>query len=225
MSDEQRTADDQSDDYKRGYRAGVNAGYMSCAADCEVDRRERASSTSSMNLNVLKDVNHGESKAEPHEAHQAVDERGAVAAARGAAVAEEAEEARAADAVTSGPNASPACVLCMVVRCECPCTTCAGRPYPHRAAPRPCVHGAWNADGSCCTCGAKGTAPWYRHAVPAETRSSGLADPYREAHDHYARQMSKKYYDDHEPSWDELDEDERMAWRAGFEMYVKSGGT
>ena len=27
-----------------------------------------------------------------------------------------------------------------------------------------CVHGAWNADGSCCTCGARGTAPWYRWA-------------------------------------------------------------
>lgn len=48
-------------------------------------------------------------------------------------------------------------------------------------APRPCAHGAWNSDGSCCTCKAPGTAPWYRHTVypkpstpmpPAELRAA-----------------------------------------------------
>ena len=37
---------------------------------------------------------------------------------------------------------------------------------------KPCVHGAWNADGSCCTCGASGTAPWYRAARPDPASAS-----------------------------------------------------
>ncbi len=90
--------------------------------------------------------------------------------------------------------------------------------------PRPSVT-PFNEHETCEHCGEGHLAGCPEHVASRALRSSGLADPYREAHDHYARQMSKKYYDDHEPSWDELDEDERMAWRAGFEMYVKSGGT
>lgn len=48
------------------------------------------------------------------------------------------------------------------------------------------------------------------------------SDPYRLGYDHYAHQMGKKYYDDCGPrDWDELAEDERMAWRAGFEEYER----
>lgn len=50
--------------------------------------------------------------------------------------------------------------------------------------------------------------------------SASSRDPYRAGHDHYRRQMAKKFPNEPHSTWDELSEDERAAWRGGFEEYA-----
>jgi hypothetical protein len=47
-------------------------------------------------------------------------------------------------------------------------------------------------------------------------------DPYQAAHEHYMRQHGKKWPLSPGPKcWDEMSEDERMCWRAGFEEFAR----
>ncbi len=44
--------------------------------------------------------------------------------------------------------------------------------------------------------------------------------PYKRGYEHYYRQMTKRFPDDPHTTWEELSEDERACWRAGFEEFA-----
>lgn len=52
-------------------------------------------------------------------------------------------------------------------------------------------------------------------------KSFSPVDPYKLGHDQYYRQMTKKYPNEPHTAWSELSEDERSAWRSGFEEFER----
>lgn len=73
--------------------------------------------------------------------------------------------------------------------------------------------------GLCGTCLEKRMTKADEEAQRVETPMA--KDPYEAAHDRYYWQMGKRYPDEPGTTWDELDEDERAAWRFAFETYAE----